>query len=184
MPESGVKQRMSDEAIRAKTGKTWDEWFAILDAAGARDFDHKGIVAYLHEHHGVGPWWTQGVTVGYEQARGMRQKHQKPSGFEISRSKTLGVPLSTLFAAFDDQKIRVKWLKEPAMVIRKSTRDKSMRITWVDGETDVTVNFYSKGDGKSQVALQHSKLKDAAQSERMKTYWGEKLEALQGILED
>jgi hypothetical protein len=43
------------------------------------------------------------------------------------------------------------------------------------GAGDVTVNFYSKGDGMSRVAVQHGKLKNAA--------WCDKLEALQGILE-
>ena len=28
--------RMSDEAVKAKTGKVWKEWFAILDLAGAK----------------------------------------------------------------------------------------------------------------------------------------------------
>ena len=43
-------KRMSDRAVQAKTGNTWPEWFAILDAAGAKKMDHKGIVAYLGEH--------------------------------------------------------------------------------------------------------------------------------------
>jgi len=60
---------VSNEAVRAKTGKTWPDWFAILDKAGARKMDHKQIVAYLNEHHQVGPGWQQMVTVGYEQAR-------------------------------------------------------------------------------------------------------------------
>ena len=28
--------RMSDEAVKAKTGKSWKEWFALLDKAGAK----------------------------------------------------------------------------------------------------------------------------------------------------
>ena len=36
--------RMSDEAVKAKTGKTWKEWFAILDQAGAIKLTHQEIV--------------------------------------------------------------------------------------------------------------------------------------------
>ena len=43
MPQQS--ERMSDEAVRAKTGKTWDEWLAILDAAGARSMGNKEIGA-------------------------------------------------------------------------------------------------------------------------------------------
>jgi hypothetical protein len=58
--------RMSDAAVQAKTGKTWDEWFKILDKAGGKKMNHKEIVAYLSEKYGVGPWWRQMVTVTYE----------------------------------------------------------------------------------------------------------------------
>ncbi|MBZ5536330.1 MAG: hypothetical protein LAO31_10280 [Acidobacteriia bacterium] len=83
--------RMSDEAVQGKAGRTWKEWFSILDAAGARKMNHKEIVAYLSSKHKVGSWWRQMVTVGYEQARGMRELHQKPGGYEISVSKTIPV---------------------------------------------------------------------------------------------
>lgn len=71
---------MSDAAVRAKTGKGWSEWFKILDAAGARKMEHRDIANYLHKHHNVPGWWDQMITVGYEQARGRREKRQKPSG--------------------------------------------------------------------------------------------------------
>lgn len=54
--------RISREAVRAKTGKTWDEGITILDQADARKKSHPEIVAYLCEQHGVGPWWQQRVT--------------------------------------------------------------------------------------------------------------------------
>jgi Domain of unknown function (DUF4287) len=81
--------RMSDEAVKAKTGKTWKEWFAILDKAGAKKMTHQEIVQLLHTKHDVGPWWVQMVTVTYEQQSGMRQNHERPDGFQISVSRTL-----------------------------------------------------------------------------------------------
>jgi uncharacterized protein YndB with AHSA1/START domain len=174
--------RMSDEAVQAKTGKTWAEWFAILDKAGARKLDHKAIAA-LVENHGVPGWWCQMVTVAYEQARGMRAVHEKADGYSISRSKTIPVPVARLFEAFNDPKARAQWLKEPRLVVRKATPHKSIRITWSDGATSVEVGFYEKGPGKSQVAVQHSKLADAQVAEERKAYWGERLERLQAWLE-
>ena len=32
---------VSDDAVKAKTGKKWDEWFKVLDKAGARMMDHR-----------------------------------------------------------------------------------------------------------------------------------------------
>lgn len=88
---------ISNDAVEAKTGKTWQEWFKILDAAGAVKPGHKEIVAYLAENYKVSPWWRQMVTVAYEQERGLRRKHETPQGFQMSASKTIAVPVSNLF---------------------------------------------------------------------------------------
>ena len=79
---------MSDEAVRAKTGKDWRAWFEILDAAQADKWNHKEIVAFLSEKHQVGPWWQQTVTVTYEKAWGMRAMHEMPEGFAVSVNRT------------------------------------------------------------------------------------------------
>lgn len=174
---------MSDAAVRAKTGKTWDEWFKILDRAGARKMDHKGIVALLRKRRGLSPWWQQMVTVGYEQARGMREKHQKATGYAISRSYTMDVPLSRLYAAWESAKARARWLGDSNLVVRKATPRKSMRITWADGRTSVETNFSCNGQGRSLVTVQHSKLADAKAAARMKAYWGKQLDRLKAVLE-
>ena len=184
MGSAGVKESagISDAAVAAKTGKTWSQWCAILDKAGAREMDHKSIATYLFKQLGLPGWWAQMVTVGYEQARGLRAKHEKPSGFEISRSKTVPLAPAKVFAAWKDEKTRRRWLKDSNIVIRKATPSKSLRITWVDGESNLDVMIYPKGKGKTQVAVQHGKLADAKQAERMKAYWGEQLDRLEEVM--
>jgi uncharacterized protein YndB with AHSA1/START domain len=174
---------MSDEAVEAKTGKRWSEWYSVLDKAGGKKLSHREIVAWLHKEHGLGPWWEQMVAVTYEQARGLREPHEKPGGFEIARTKVIAVPLSSLYSAWQDIEKRRQWLKDSEFTIRKATRNKSLRITWVDGATHVVADFYSKGPQKSQVAVQHSKLADSGAAEKMKAYWERQLASLQDFLE-
>src|SRR5262245_17470773 len=112
---------IGDAAIAEKTGKTWVEWFAILDKAGAVKMSHKQIVAYLAEHHQVSAWWVQMVTVGYEQERGLRQLHEKADGYEISVSKTINVPIGVLFKAWNDETERSRWFPRRKLTIRKAT---------------------------------------------------------------
>ena len=175
--------RMSDAAVRAKTGKTWSEWFVILDKAGAKKMNHKEIVAYVSDRYSVELWWRQMVAVTYEQARGLRAKHEHPEGFEISVSKTLGVPVSEAYKAWNDARLRGRWLREKGLTIRKATTDKSLRMTWVDGKTSVEVAFYAKGEGKSQVVVQHRKLPNATEATAKKTFWAERLLGLKEVLE-
>src|SRR4051794_4569208 len=112
MPKTDdVYAGISSDAVRAKTGRTWKEWFAVLDKAGAGAWPHKDIARHLHDKCDCPDWWSQMVTVGYEQARGLRVRHQKCDGeFSASVSKTLSVPVSALFAAWNEPKLRAKWL--------------------------------------------------------------------------
>ena len=175
--------RMSDAAVAAKTGRTWKDWFAILDKAGASKLSHQEIVKYLHTKQGVGPWWQQMVTVTYEEARGLRERHQKSDGYQISASRTIKTPLAKLFKSFANEKARQAWLTENGLTIRKATPNKTIRITWNDGKSSLEISFLPKGDDKSQIVVQHSKLPDAKSSARMKTYWNLALDRLQSSLE-
>jgi hypothetical protein len=171
------------EAVAAKTGKGWDEWFAALDKAGAADWPHKEIATYLHDHCACPSWWSQMVTVGYEQARGVRVKHQVAGGFSASASKTIAVPVSFLYVAWIDAKTRSKWLPHSATItIRKATPSKSIRITWSD-KTNVDVGFFAKGASKSQVAVEQRKLASLRAVARSKSYWATALESLKSLLE-
>jgi hypothetical protein len=172
---------MSDDAIRAKTGRGWDDWFALLDADGARELPHAAI-AELAARHGAEPWWRQAVAVSYERARGLREKHQTPSGYQVGASKTIGAPLARLYAAWTDARTRRRWL-DAKFTVRKATAEKSMRITWEDG-SNVDVLFYAKGAARSQVTVDHRKLADAEAVERMRAYWRERLARLQELLEE
>jgi hypothetical protein len=173
---------MSDSAVRAKTGKVWSEWIELLDRVKAHEWPHKEIALHLRKKHGVGDWWCQMVTVGYERAKGLRAKHQKADGFAASASKTIAAPVEALFDAWESAALRRRWLDEPGLAVRRATRAKSLRITWGDGSS-VNVTFWSKGPQKSQVSIDHEKLASAADVARMKSRWRDALEKLKPILE-
>jgi len=180
---SKVALKIYSEAVKARTGKSWTQWFALLDKAKARTMTHKEIVAVLTKKHGLGPWWQQMVTVTYEQGRGLRKQHERPDGYQISVSRTINVPVSMLYNAFANDKARHAWLAEDGVTVRKATANKSMRVTWNDVKTSLEINFYPKGEGKGQVVVQHSKLPNAKASATMKTYWGKALDRLRASLE-
>jgi hypothetical protein len=173
---------ISDDSVRAKTGKTWVEWFALLDKAGAKSMPHKEIAAYIDEHYKVSGWWCQMVTVGYERERGLRQVHETLDGFHASVSKTMAVPLSALFAAWTDAKARSRWLG-PKISVRKTTPEKTILLTWNADKIPVQVHFYPKGDAKSQIVVEQSKLASESDVTRFKAHWSKVLETLKKALE-
>jgi len=182
-PKTKAAPRMSDEAVAARTGKTWKQWFEILKRAGASKMSHQEIVGFLTAKHNVGPWWQQMITVSYERHAGLRRLNQKPNGYEISVSRTLAVPLRSVYQAISNEGRRDDWLREEGLHLRKATPNKSVRLTWKDGKTSVEFYLAQKSAAKTQVVAQHSKLPDAKAAARMKTYWREKLDRLQASLE-
>lgn len=181
-PDYAALAGKRDEVMKARTGRTWAEWLEVLDAIGATSKTHAEIARYVQEELGIDGWWAQTVTVGYERIRGLRAVHQRRGGhFEMSKSKTVPVPVSDLYAAFADGGRRELWLPGVALRVRTTIADKSMRITWPDG-TNVEAQFVSKGPAKSSVTVVHSKLASAEAVAQAKAYWGERLAALAEVL--
>jgi hypothetical protein len=177
-------ERISAALLRERTGRDWDEWFALLDAWSAVERTHTEIARWLVTAHEVPGWWAQTVTVGYEQARGLRAPGQsRAGGFSASGSKTVGVPVERLFAAFADEALRRRWLPDVEVSVRTTTVPKTFRADWAGGPTRIAVGFAPKGEAKAQVAVLHEKLADADEAARCKAYWRERLAVLKQVLE-
>lgn len=143
---------------------------------------HREIAAHLREKHGVSMWWAQAVTVGYERIRGLRETGQRRGGlYEVSVSKTVAVPVATLYKVFVEPSRRRKWLHETGVRVRTAVENKSMRMTWSDG-TSVEVYFTGKGAGKSIVTVQHVKLPTQEDREVRRGYWRDRLARMSALV--
>jgi hypothetical protein len=179
----GPALSVSDEVIRRRTGRGWEEWFDLLDEWGGAERPHGEIARWVAEEHETDGWSAQAVTVSYERARGLRAVGEHLDGFAISASKTVAVPVERLYEAFVDESLRRRWLPDGELRERTVLKPRSARFDWGDGETRVNVVFEAKGDAKSTAALQHERLADGAEAERMKTFWRERVGTLKEVLE-
>ena len=175
----------SDAEIRRRTGRGWEEWFDLLDDWGAADRTHREIARWIAEQQGVVPlaWNAQAVAGSYERVRGLRAVGEHPDGFAVTASKTVAVPVDRLYDAFVDASLRGRWLPDGELRERTATKPKSARFDWGDGPSRVHVTFAAKGDGKSTAAVQHRRLADAQEAERMKAYWRDRVASLKEVLE-
>jgi len=176
-------KRISDSSVRSKTKRTWNEWFSILDKAGAKELTHKDNASYIYKNHKLSPWWSQMITVTYEQERGLRSRYQRPDGYSVSASKVLNCSIDRAYNYWADDKLSISWLDMNDIKIRKARQDKSIMATWVDGKTTLEVNFYKKGNSKSQVVVQHCKIVIIEEAVSMKLYWKKRLQRLASMSE-
>lgn len=166
---------MSDAALKAKTGRTWDQWFTLLDKAGAAKMTHGAIAKLVATRHKIPGWWAQSVTVGYERARGLRKVNETLAGFRTGVSRTLDAGMDAAFGAWDNAKTRAALLKEK---VDLSTRNpgKNLRFAWKVGR--VEVRFVVKSPKKTQVTVDHTGLKSESQVDKFKTQWSETMDKL------
>jgi hypothetical protein len=175
----------SDERIRERTGRGWEEWFDLLDAAGMAGLPHREVARWVAGQLGVVPlaWAAQAVTGSYERARGGRAVGQHDDGFRGSASRTLAAAAEQVFDAFVDPAARERWLGGAALSVRTATRPRSARFDWGDDGTRVHVVVDARPDGRSTVTVSHVRLPDADAAARTKAWWRERLSALQAQLE-
>ena len=178
------KAPSSDDAVKRATGHGWAEWCRLLDRAGAKKMTHAEIAQMVHEKFGSGParpantgWWSQMVTVGYERLRGLRAEHERPDGFEISRTQTIDAPIARVYDAWRSPAKRTRWLADPGIEISTTTAPTSIRFKWIDGKTRASAILVAKGD-KTSVTVSHVKIKDAKAAEKLKKYWVTQLASL------
>jgi hypothetical protein len=182
-PEPDYEPRMSDEKVAAATGRVWRDWFELLDEWQAVGREHREIATWLRTEHGVPGWWAQTVTVEYERARGLRPLRGDRDGtYNVSASRTVGVPVERLFEAWSDAEQRARWLGEVELRERTSTPPKTARYDWTDGSR-LIVGFDAMGEAKSRVAVAHERLPDEDEAARLKAFWRERLAALKSQLE-
>lgn len=161
--------RVTDASVRQKTGRGWNEWVETLDKAGAAPLAHNDIARLVHERFGIGEWWSQMVTVGYEQAKGRRVVGQKCDGFAASVSRTVAQPIEQVHAAW----AAGHWLKRiPGAEITSATAPKYVRIK-MPGGTRAAVYLTAKAGGKTAVQVQHEKLAGPEAVEPSKALWRE-----------
>jgi hypothetical protein len=193
-PAATSKGGLSDVKARERTGHGLDHWFAVLDAFGAPAKGHTAAARHLHDDHGVDGWYSQGITVAYERARGLRAVNQRTDGaYEVSASKVVAGSTADVVAAFTRPRQRKAWTAgcdsalaaaldaavktsgAKGFVIR-ADRLGRYRYKW----NDTTVQLYvvPKGEDTSTVTVAHSKLAGAADVDVRRAQWRAALAAL------
>jgi hypothetical protein len=170
-----------EATILKGTGHGWAHWLTLLDEAGAPGWTHTEIARWLVATQGIGGWWAQTVTVGYERARGRRAMHQTARGFEVSVSKTIRAPLSAVWGAVLDPDRRAAWLDEA--VTPTTSRDGVVaRFTVPATGAALEVAFDPKAAERTTVTVAVRKLRDAEDIERHREVWRGHLRRLEATV--
>ena len=200
---SGFDDKLSGvsvEAVDRATGRSWEEWLAFLDGLGARELNHKEIVALVAGQGGLSSgWWQQTVAVGYEQARRLRVVGQTADvGFQVGVQKTLPVSPETAWALLFEGPGRDAWLGDAGVLewrkgeryhvadgpwgeIRSAVPGRRVRLTWRSAglarQSTLQVTLIPSGE-KTSVRFHQEGLSGTEEREAMRAHWRQTLERL------
>ncbi len=166
----------TDDTIRERTGRGWEDWFDLLDGEGLTGRPHREISRRVAEIMDMVPlaWNVQAVTKSFERARGGKAVGEKDDGFAVSASKTLPAPADQVFDLLVDPGRRRAWL-DAELTERTATRPKRARFDHPDGRVAITID--PRGD-RCVIAVAHSRLADADVAGKTKAWWRDRLAAL------
>jgi len=194
----------TDAACRKATGKTLDQWFAALDALGGLEQNRRDRSQWLLEATGKDAWWANTLAVEYERARGQKEKDGRPTGYSICSTKTIAAPIERVFAAFADAAALDRWLGAGTKLefadggtfsnadgdrgtFRRIRANKDLRLSWehptLGPGTSVEVLFAGKGQGKTGVTLNHTRVATRREADQLRLGWQAAFEALKTQLE-
>ena len=145
-PVGSNVEGIGDDAVRRATGRDRDEWFGLLDDAGAVAWGHREIAEWLVGEQHVDPWWAQSLTVAYEQARGIRRPGQRQDGtFEASVTRT--VDLGTEAALRALAAIVTLQLDVDPLALNLTAKHPTARFPLDEGRSSIGITWGRMPDG-------------------------------------
>ncbi len=169
----------SDEAVRAATGRGWDEWCAVIDEHPVREGGHTAIAEHVRSM-GIDAWWAQGVTVGYERIRGLRLPYQNHDGtFTANRTKTITVDAAALRAVLLDDTDRAVLFPAFDTALRSRPSSKNVRLSI--GDSTVEIALAPAAGERTKVSVAHSRLATADDVTIWKQFWTDWIDDLDEI---
>ena len=149
---SAYNPAISDDRLKAATGRSRQRWFALLDKAGAESWDRRRIARWL----------------------GVKQGRTRKGPLRTSAWKTIRRPAEAVWPFLDDDDLRRDWL-DCEFGVRGRTPGRSLRLEAADGSL-ITVGVHeleptSSGESRTQISVEHSGLHDAADVAETKEFW-------------
>jgi hypothetical protein len=169
-----MTQPMSVKAIENSTGKSWEEWLKFFKKIDAEKLTHKEIAQKVYAA-GTPGWWSQMVTVAYEQHIGRRVAGQDCNGeYSVSVGRTVDGTMDNAMERWVSLVGEQKEFSDIAISrgpdVSKTEKWRYWRSGLSDGSV-VNVNIYEKAPDKAALSIQHEKLESTDQVEHWRTYW-------------
>ncbi|HKO98423.1 MAG TPA: SRPBCC domain-containing protein [Pyrinomonadaceae bacterium] len=197
------EQPVTNEAAKAATGKTLDQWFAELDKSDGLKLGRREINNRLNEQK-LDPWWCTTIAVEYEKHHDLRKKDGLFEGYFVCSTKTIAAPPAEVFKAWSNGATLSKWFGDDTKAEVKDggtleskdgdkgkflrvRENKDIRMTFENknfsAPTQVDVQFQDKGKGKTGLLVNHTRIQTREEADGLRAAWAQALDQLKAVCE-
>jgi uncharacterized protein YndB with AHSA1/START domain len=194
---------VTNEAAKAATGKTLDQWFAEFDKADGLKLGRREINSRLYAQK-LDLWWCTTIAVEYEKHHDVRKKDGLFEGYFVCATKTIAAPVADVYKAWSNGTELSKWfgtatkadVKDGGTFENKDgdkgtflrvRENKDLRLTFetkgISAPTQVDVQFQDKGKGKTGLLVNHTRIQTRDEADGLRAAWADALDKLKTTLE-
>jgi hypothetical protein len=189
---------VSEPKVIERTGHELVYWFQVLDRFGGVEKGHTASARHLRVDHGVDGWYSQGITVAYERARGLRTVNQRVGGtYEVSVTKMVDLDVAATRDAVAATRATTGWARSvdkglvSALVsglrgptargfVPASKASYRCRFRWNSAAVEMLLS--PRPSNRTQVVVVCTKVPSADDVEACRSTWRTALAALQTSL--
>ena len=167
--------------VKKKTGRTWQEWFALLDRDGAAKLDRRQITRIVASKYGIGLWWRRTIAKAYERSGAALGAAQEPGSDPVAGpSRATQPPTRAHSATIYDIEPRAHPVTSRTLGSRPAPGTISNRHGASVGNVDVSGDrfeaVHSESDGVAD------SIRDVRPVRKMRAFWKARVESLQKSL--
>ena len=195
---------VTNEAAKAATGNTLDQWFTELDKENGLNLGRREINNRLYAQK-LNPWWCATIAVEYEKHHDVRKKDGLFEGYFVCATKTIAAPVAEVYKRWSNGGELSKWfgaatkaeVKDGGTFTNKDgdkgtflrvRENKDLRLTFEtvgsSAPTQVDVQFQDKGKGKTGLLVNHTRIQTREEADGLRAAWAEALDRLKTTCEN
>ena len=194
---------VTNQAAKAATGKTLDQWFAELDKADGLKLGRREINNRLYAQK-LDLWWCATIAVEYEKHHDVRKKDGLFEGYFVCATKTIAAPVAAVYKSWASGGELSKWFGAAAKADVKDggtfeskdgdrgtflrvRENKDLRMTFEtagsSAPTQVDVQFQDKGKVKTGLLVNHTRIQTREEADGLRAAWAQALDQLKTTCE-
>lgn len=204
-PEKPNTPPQTDAAIKKDTGKSFKEWFAILDAAGGPALGRRALSQLVViEPKAMLVLWGPSINFEYEKHHGIVEKDGRPKGYTICVTKSIAATPVQVYAVAADGKTWKHWFGTNAKadvkeggkyscddgdqgVFKRVRQDKDLRMTVENprhaGIDPYDIVFQPAPKDKCMLMVTINRIQSREIADELRDSWTVAFDKLKGLAE-